>query len=235
MKTLLVEDDSSLRELLTKLLERHGYQVQAFETAEAAWAEFASHRFDIAILDWMLPGMTGLELCRRLRSQPSGDRILIIVLTGRVGPEDLEEVLAAGADDYWTKPIDVGCLQVRLSVAERQAYHLAQRGRVEDALRESVERFELAARGTNDGIFDCPLFSDDLFALDKPVWFSARYKSLLGYRDEEFPDVRRSWMEHLHPDDHPRVFAALLEHLTARTLYDIEYRLRTQERRISLV
>ncbi len=179
----------------------------------------------MAILDWMLPGITGLELCRRMRSTPGLERTLVIVLTGRVEPDDLDQVLAAGADDYWTKPIDAQRLRIRLGVAERQAQTIAQRGRAEDALRASVERFELAALGTNDGIFDGPLRGDDWFSPDAPIWFSARYKALLGFDEDDFPNIRGSWIDRIHPDDRQRVFAALSDHLTGRTPYDIEYRL----------
>lgn len=226
MKTLLVEDDPDLRALLERLLARRNYQVQPFDTAESAWQSCASETYDMAILDWMLPGITGLELCRRMRATPAFERTLVIMLTGRVEPNDLDEVLAAGADDYWTKPIDAERLRIRLRVAERQAQTIAERGRAEDALRASVERFELAARGTNDGIFDGPVEHDDLFSPATPFWFSARYKALLGYAENEAPDVRGFWMDLIHPDDRDRVFAALRGHLLHRTPYDIEYRLR---------
>src|ERR1700736_5941252 len=106
MKTLLVDDEEDLRQLFTRMLSDR-CDVRSFETGEAAWEACKNESFELAILDWMLPGMSGLDLCRKLRSTPGGSRMLIVVLTGRSGPEDLAEVLAAGADDYWTKPIDV--------------------------------------------------------------------------------------------------------------------------------
>ena len=147
MKTLLVEDDADLRAFLATLLSKRDYQIKAFATAEAAWESCQGETFDLAILDWMLPGISGLELCRRLRSQAGWDRTLVVVLTGRVGPEDLEEVLAAEADDYWTKPVDVQRLSIRLGVAERQARNIARRSRAEDAMRESVERLRTCRAG----------------------------------------------------------------------------------------
>jgi two-component system sensor histidine kinase UhpB len=226
MKTLLVEDDADLRNFLATMLAQRGYEVCAFGAAEPAWDACHHAAFDLAILDWMLPGITGLELCQRLRTQPDWQRTLIIVLTGRSGPDDLEQVLSSGADDYWLKPVDAARLQVRLAVAERQVQNIAERCRAETALRESVERFELASSGTNDGIYDGALLGENWLAPENPVWFSPRYKSLLGYREEEFPNVRGSWFDHLHPDDRERVVAAMTEHLDRRTPYDIEYRMR---------
>ena len=72
------------------------------------------------------------------------------------------------------------------------------------------------------------LSNDDWLAPDNPVWFSARYKALLGYRDDEFPNIRGSWIEHLHPGDRDRVMAAMRDHIANQTPYDIEYRLRTK-------
>jgi PAS domain S-box-containing protein len=228
MKTLLVDDDSSLRRLLARILTERGYEVHGCESAEQAWDACESLTFDMAIIDWMLPGMSGLELCRRLRARSLPQRPLIIMLTGRSGPDDLAQVLEAGADDYWTKPIEIDRLRVRLTVAERQARNIGERARAENALRESVERFELAVRGTNDGIYDGDLAADDWFAPDSPFFYSARFKALLGYGEAEFPNVRRSWIEHLHPDDRPQVIEGLRRHLEQGGEYENEYRLRTK-------
>ncbi len=228
MRTLLVEDDANLRSLLTSLLIERGYQVDAFGSAEAAWQASQHATFDMAILDWVLPKMSGLDLCRKLRGLPGNDRTLIVVITGRRDLTDLKQVLDAGADDYWTKPMDLVEFEARLTVAERQVRNIAERHRAEDALRESVERFELVAVGTNDGIYDGNVPSPDWLSPDVPFWYSTRFKALLGFRDDEFPNRRGAWLERLHPDDRPHVMAALDAHFRHRVLYDVEYRLKTK-------
>jgi two-component system, NarL family, sensor histidine kinase UhpB len=228
MRTLLVEDDTNLRSLLKSLLEDRGYRVDAFAAAEPAWELSQRTSFDMAILDWILPKMNGLELCHKLRGLPGFERTLVVVLTGRRELSDLKLVLDAGADDYWTKPMDLVEFEARLTVAERQAHNIAQRHRADEALRDSVDRFELVTQGTNDGIYDGKVPSPDWFALDVPFWYSSRYKALLGFRDDEFPNIRRAWMERLHPDDRPRVLAAQEAHFRDRGPYNVEYRLKTK-------
>jgi two-component system sensor histidine kinase UhpB len=228
MRTLLVEDDANLRSLLVSLLVDRKYQVEAFATAEKAFEAARQATFDMAILDWVLPKMSGLELCRKLRRLPGFERILIVVLTGRRDLADLKEVLDAGADDYWTKPMDLAELEARLTVTERQVRNIAERHRAEDALRESVERFELVAEGTNDGIYDGKVPSPDWLSPDEPFWYSTRFKALLGFSDDELPNRRGAWLDRLHPDDRPRVLAALEAHFRDRVPYDVEYRLATK-------
>ncbi|HEX4143290.1 MAG TPA: response regulator [Pirellulales bacterium] len=228
MRTLLVEDDANLRSLLTSLLVERKYQVDAFGSAETAWEVARQTSFDVAILDWVLPKTSGLDLCRQLRGLAAYERTLIVVLTGRRDLADLKQVLDAGADDYWTKPMDLSELEARLTVAERQVRNIAERLRAEDALRESVDRFELVAQGTNDGIYDGKVPSPDWMSPDVPFWYSTRFKALLGFRDDEFPNIRGAWIDRLHPDDRPRVLAALDAHYRDRVPYDVEYRLQAK-------
>ena len=124
--------------------------------------------------------------------------------------------------------MDLAEFEARLTVAERQVRNIAERFRAEDALRESVERFELVAEGTNDGIYDGKVPSPDWLSPDVPFWYSTRFKALLGFRDDEFPNRRGAWIERLHPDDRQRVLAALDAHFRHRVPYDVEYRLKTK-------
>ncbi|PIQ24144.1 hypothetical protein COW36_10750 [bacterium (Candidatus Blackallbacteria) CG17_big_fil_post_rev_8_21_14_2_50_48_46] len=136
MKILLVEDDPSLRLLFQQKLTRYGYQVTSLESAEAAWELIQKDHFDLLILDWILPGMSGLELCRLLRERPNSEYLYIWVITARDAREDLLEVLAAGANDYLAKPIDMQLLEVRARIAEQQVHHLQERRKAENALAQ---------------------------------------------------------------------------------------------------
>ncbi|MEO5721410.1 MAG: response regulator, partial [Chthoniobacterales bacterium] len=127
MKIFLVEDDVESRRTLQRFIARRGHEVVAVGSAEEAEAELQTQDFPFLILDWMLPGMSGVELCRRLRAREGGDELFIILATARSETADLEQALEAGANDYLTKPLDLGLLNVRLSVAERQARDLAER------------------------------------------------------------------------------------------------------------
>src|SRR2546430_16196337 len=134
MKILLVEDHPGRRRSLQRLIERRGHEVVAVGSAEEAQAAMIAQQFPFLILDWMLPGKSGIELCRELRAQPRGDEMFIVLVTARTDPADLEQALAAGANDYLTKPLDIALLNVRLSVAERQIRDLAERNQSRAAL-----------------------------------------------------------------------------------------------------
>jgi len=101
--------------------------------------------------------------------------------------------------------------------------------RVQDFLRTSEERLELVIQGSNDGFWDGRVLPDEPWSSPRtPVWWSPRVKTMLGYTDEEFPDVLESWASRLHPEDSDRVFTALTAHIERRDPYDVEYRLLTK-------
>jgi len=132
MRTLLVEDDATTRFLVESLLRERGYEVTAVADAESAWPLCEQTSYPLIVLDWVLPGMDGLTLCRRIRDLPHGNLSLVVVLTSRDQPEDLQAVLDAGADDYLSKPVEFAKLSVRLTIAERQVHNLLQRKQAEN-------------------------------------------------------------------------------------------------------
>src|SRR6266480_7318677 len=125
MRILLVEDHPESRRVLQKLIERRGHEVTAVGSAEEAEVELAKGSFPFLILDWMLPGKSGVDLCRELRAAPYGDESFILLVTARDETSDLEQALEAGANDYLTKPLDAARLNVRMSVAERRIRSLS--------------------------------------------------------------------------------------------------------------
>ena len=153
MKILLVEDHRDSRRTLQRLIERRGHDVVAVGSAEEAEQELAAHKFPFLILDWMLPGKSGLELCRELRERPGGDDIFILLVTARAETDDLELALAAGANDYLTKPFDLALLNVRLSVAERRILALAERNQARADLQETARRMTEILEKTTDAFF----------------------------------------------------------------------------------
>ncbi len=153
MKILLVEDHADSRLALQRLIERRGHEVIAVGSAEEAEGALAGQRFDFLILDWMLPGKSGLELCREVRLGERGDEMFILLVTARGDTEDMQRALEAGANDYLAKPLDLGLLNVRLSVAERQIRDLAERNQARAALQESAQTLENILENTTDGFF----------------------------------------------------------------------------------
>jgi len=153
MKILLVEDHAQSRRSLQKLIERRGHEVVALGSAEEAEVELTKHQFPFLILDWMLPGKSGIELCQELRARPYGDEFFILLVTARDDPADLEYALEAGANDYLTKPLDPERLNVRLSVAERRIRALSDRVQARAELQEAVRKMTDILEKTSDGFF----------------------------------------------------------------------------------
>lgn len=134
-KVLVVEDDRPTRMLLERIIHSRGHEVVGCESAEVALERLRSEFFPLITLDIQLPGMSGLELCRLLRSEPYGSHCYILVATGNSRPEDLREILDAGADDYIAKPYNPGLLDVRLTVAEAAVGEIARRKQLEAELK----------------------------------------------------------------------------------------------------
>ena len=153
MKILLVEDHEESRRNLQRLIERRGHEVVGCGSAEEAETVLASEAFSFLILDWMLPGKSGVDLCRQLRAGTRGDEMFILLVTARGDTADLEQALEAGANDYLTKPLDLGLLNVRLSVAEQQIRDLHERNHARAALVESARTMTGILENTSDGFF----------------------------------------------------------------------------------
>jgi two-component system cell cycle response regulator len=122
MRTLIADDDPIITTILSSTLARMGLEATVAHDGDVAWQTLNSLQPPgIAILDWMMPNLDGLELCRRIRSTPRLAGTYVILVTGRDSREDLVAGLEAGADDYMVKPIDVVELQARIGVGLRVA------------------------------------------------------------------------------------------------------------------
>ncbi|WP_305909497.1 phosphate regulon transcriptional regulator PhoB [Methylomarinum sp. Ch1-1] len=121
LKVLVVEDEEAIREMLVMALEQSDLQVTAVESAEQALRALAENLPDLLLLDWMLPGISGVELARRLKKDDSYKEIPIILLTARGEEEDKVRGLEIGADDYMTKPFSPKELIARIKAVMRRS------------------------------------------------------------------------------------------------------------------
>jgi two-component system phosphate regulon response regulator PhoB len=103
-KVMLVEDEDAVRLLLRLTLELGSVEIVEARDGQTAVERCLAERPDVVFLDWMLPGRSGLEVCREIRAQPAAEDMTIIMLTARSGEEERRAGLAAGADDYISKP-----------------------------------------------------------------------------------------------------------------------------------
>jgi sigma-B regulation protein RsbU (phosphoserine phosphatase) len=119
LQILLVDDDPAVLNVLSALLRRQGYQVLQAADGEAAWSILQSRKVNLVISDWLMPKVTGIDLCRRIRSQEFGRYIYVILCTSKGAKADLIEGMDAGADDFLVKPIGKEELRVQVRAGER--------------------------------------------------------------------------------------------------------------------
>ena len=115
---LLIEDDDRIRDALRLALEEEGYSVQGAATGERGLADFAECPAGVVLIDVMLPGIDGFDVCRRLREDSD---VPIVMVTARDEPKDVIDGLEAGADDYLAKPVDIKILDARIRALLRRA------------------------------------------------------------------------------------------------------------------
>ncbi len=188
MLGLLVDDDEDVLDLLETVLAHLGHEVMRAGDAATGLAAFAGRRAELVVLDWRLPGMDGLEACRRLRALPGGDACHVLVITAHAGPEVLAAALEAGADDYLPKPFEPETLRMRLSIATENARHRAQRHRAEAELR--------ARRDALEALLDALRAGAMIAGPDGRLGFVNRAAGeLFGLEAEDWTD--RGWAEAL--------------------------------------
>jgi two-component system phosphate regulon response regulator PhoB len=121
LKVMVVEDEEPLALLLRYNLEAEGYEVETVASGDEAELRLYEHTPDLLLLDWMLPGLSGIELCRRLRLRRETERLPVIMLTARGEENERIRGLTTGADDYVVKPFSVPELMARIRAMLRRA------------------------------------------------------------------------------------------------------------------
>ena len=120
MRILVADDDVQQQNMLRKITARWGYDVETADNGIDALRMLTNETHpDIALLDWNMPGLQGVEVCRTIRDADSSKYIYLILLTGNTSREQIIEGLESGADDYITKPYEIGELYARLDVGRR--------------------------------------------------------------------------------------------------------------------
>lgn len=119
MDILIAEDDPVSRTVVRAVLEEAGHRVTQVADGREAWVSWRVTRQRLIVSDWQMPVTDGLELCRRVRAPSSEPYTYFILLTSKTGRENFLEAMAAGVDDFMSKPIDAAELKARVHVAER--------------------------------------------------------------------------------------------------------------------
>jgi serine/threonine-protein kinase len=121
MRLIAVDDDAGMARVLERCLKGWGYDAVVLRDSQAAW-QILKHDDSprVVVLDWDMPGLSGMDLCRMVRATPHGGELYVLMLTARQGHADLIEALESGADDFLAKPFDLRELQLRLAKGVRE-------------------------------------------------------------------------------------------------------------------
>jgi two-component system chemotaxis response regulator CheY len=163
VRVLIVDDEPTSRILLKAMVTRLGHDCVVAGDGDEAWGVLASEEVDVLVSDWMMPGLDGPELCRRVRAEMPDRYIYIVLVTSLGFQEQVMEGMGAGADDYLVKPVDSFVLQTRLVAADR----VTSLHRQVSHFREQLERAnqELLGQSLTDplsGLANRRRMEDDL-------------------------------------------------------------------------
>ena len=202
MRVLIAEDDLVSRRLLEGSLVKWGYDVVATENGNEAWHALKQEDAPpLLVLDWAMPGLDGLEVCRRVRDVSDAQPSYIILLTAREGKENIVEGLQAGVDDYITKPFDPEELQARIQVGVRV---LGLQTALADRLKELEEALSRIKRlqGLLPICASCKKIRDD-----KGYWNQVEYYIQDHSEAEVSHSICPACVREIYPDQYEELFA----------------------------
>jgi diguanylate cyclase (GGDEF)-like protein/PAS domain S-box-containing protein len=216
MALLIVDDDESNREVLSHRLLRQGFEVLLAEDGPRGLDSIRRQPPDMVLLDLRLQGMSGMDVLRAIRERYSPTQLPVIMVTAEGHSASIVEALQMGANDYITKPVDMPVALARIRT-------LLSQKTLSAALRESEERYARTARGANDGLWDWDLAKGE-------IYYSPRWKEMLGYQHGDIENGPDEWMGRVHPDEFPRLQAAVAAHCRRETpQLDCEHRVRCKD------
>lgn len=222
LQILLIEDDTGDADLLREFLELaecfHSGIVHV-KTLQEGLSYLSSQHvkscFDIVLLDLSLPDISGLATIEQAVQATSN--IPIVVLTGLDDEQIAVHALRAGAQDYLVKD------KVNEDILGRTIQHSIERKQLLNRLLLSEERYAIAIQGANDGLWDWDLNQQE-------IYFSPRWKLILGYEDEEISSHPDEWLQRVHPDHLQVVMEAITQHLNQKTDHlQVEHRILNKE------
>ncbi len=191
---LIVEDEADIAELLQYNLERQEYDPEWVASGEEGLIRAREAEPALVVLDLMLPGLSGIEVCRRLKAEPATAAIPVIMLTAKGEEEDIVAGFAAGADDYVTKPFRPKVLIARVGAVLRRA---AQASKRDDGVTElegieiNAGRHEVIAEGERVDLTRTE-FRILQFLASRPGWVFTRSQIVRAVHGDDYPVTGRS-------------------------------------------
>lgn len=215
-RLLVVDDEELNRDMLSRRLERSGFRVETAPNGAEALRMVKETAYDLILLDQMMPGRSGSDVLRELRSEHSPSELPVIMVTALTDSVKVAEALESGANDYVTKPVEftVALARIRSQLSRKHA---------ETARRRSEERYALAARAANDGLWDWDLVANR-------IYYSERWIGMMGLATRSVGNSPDEWFSRVHFQDLPRLREALDLHCQNRTeAFECEYRIRGRD------
>lgn len=209
---LVVDDEEMNRDMLGRRLEIEGYSVTTAASGAEALEIISRQPIDAVLLDAMMPIQNGYEVLAEIRKTRSRLELPVLMVTAKNQSDDIVSAFEGGANDYISKPINFPIALARINC------HVASK-KLSNQLRESETRYSLSARGANDGLWDWDLTSNKVF-------YSARWKTMLGYAEDEVGDSADEWFSRVHPEDLPHLQQAVAAHRAGKTdQFESEHRM----------
>jgi two-component system alkaline phosphatase synthesis response regulator PhoP len=194
-KLLVVEDEGDIRELISFNLEMCGYDVIRASHGIEGWEKAKNEKPDLVVLDLMLPGIDGFEICRRLRKDRTTQSIPIIMLTARSEEENMVKGLELGADDYVTKPFSPRVLVSRVKAVLRRKGVMKETTSHRTVSIHGINidpaRHEVRANGKSLTL-SATEFSILFFLAENPGWVFSRSQIIDAVKGEDYPVTSRS-------------------------------------------
>jgi len=221
LRVLLIEDSEDDAELILQQLQRHGYELAYLRVDNSdAMSTALEQHWDVVLADYSLPKFSANAALSLLQSKVQD--LPFIIVSGCIGDEIAVAAMKAGAHDYLMKH-NLARLVPAIEREIQEASLRRERQRMQLELQESEDRWQLALCGTNDGIWDWNIGTHEVF-------FSARWKEMLGYEEREISHQLNEWLQRVHPDDLLWVISNMQDHVTQKTqFYRTEHRLRCKD------
>ena len=209
---MVIDDDVAVRLVAQEALLEGGFRTCEAENGKQALDLISEITPDLLLLDVMMPEMDGFEVCKAIRKNSEYSHLPIVMATALDDFESIQNAYEVGATDFIIKPINWNILRHRIQ-------YILRASSVKKKLTISEERYSLSAKGANDGLWDWDLRSDQ-------VYFSPRWKEMLGYQNHEISTEINEWLDRVHEDDAERVKAELEFHLKGNSShFESEYRI----------
>ena len=208
---LVVDDNPNNVELLVRRLSKRGFATIKASGGREALEKIATLPIDLVLLDINMPDIDGLEVLETVRRNHDQSDLPIIMVSAHGESEGIADAINKGANDYITKPVDfpVAMARIKTQLDVRLAH---------TRLKESEERYALAFRGANDGLWDWDLRSGK-------VYYSQRWLEMLGLPPDSSIDSPDDWFDRVHPGEAEALKDAIEEHLLGQTeALEHEYR-----------